>query len=363
MQWAIGHLDADRSQPVATDTIYRISSMTKPITASAALVLVDDGVVALDDPVDDLLPELAERRVLSHPAARVDDTVPAVRPITIEDLLMFRLGLGGDFADFRPKPIDDAIAALDLAAGPPQPALPPEPGEWMRRLGTVPLQYQPGERWLYHTGADVLGVLVARAAGQPLGEFLAERLFAPLGMTDTGFFVPAHERHRFGACFGADPESGERYEYDPRDGQWSRPPAFPGGGAGLVSTVGDYHRFADALCNGGSSHGTRVLSEASVRAMTRNQLTDEQLSRGGPDPAGGIGWGFGVGVQLRADGPLSVGSYGWDGGLGSIWRTDPEHDLVGILLTNQTWTSPTPPPVCATFWSAVRAVGRSGRAL
>lgn len=353
---ALGHVDAGRSQPVATDTIFRISSMTKPITAAAALVLVDDGAIALDDPVDALLPELAKRRVLSHPIAPVDDTVPAERPITVDDLLTFRLGLGGDFTDFRAKPIDEAIAKLEIAAGPPQPALPPEPDEWIRRLGTVPLQYQPGERWLYHIGADILGVLIARAAGQRLEEFMNERLFQPLGMTDTGFFVPANKLDRFGACFSVDPVSGERTVYDRRDGQWSSKPAFPGGGAGLVSTARDYHRFADMLRNGGSSQGGRVLSEDAVRAMTANQLTDEQLSRGGPDPSGALGWGFGVGVQSRPDGMQSIGTYGWDGGLGSIWRNDPTRSLIGILLTNQSWTSPIAPPICDTFWSSLRAV-------
>jgi CubicO group peptidase (beta-lactamase class C family) len=354
---AIGHFDAGRSQPVATDTIFRISSMTKPVTAAAALVLVDDRVIALADPVDELLPELADRRVLSHPAAPVDDTVPAERPITVDDLLTFRLGLGGDFTDFTPKPIDEAIAKLEILTGPPAPALPPEPDEWIRRIGTVPLQYQPGERWLYHTGADVLGVLIARAAGQPLDEFIDERLFQPLGMTDTGFFVPAGQLDRFGPCFSADPESGERTVYDPRDGQWSSRPPFPGGGAGLVSTVGDFHRFADMLRHGGSWQGGRVLSDDSVRAMTANQLTDEQLRRGGPDPSGSLGWGFGVGVHVGPDRNHSVGTYGWDGGLGSIWRSDPQRDVIGILLTNQAWTSPVPPPVCDAFWATLRTVG------
>jgi len=354
---AMGHGDAAGSQPVATDTIFRISSMSKPLTATAALMLVEDGTIGLDDPVDGWVPELAGRRVLSHPTAAVDDTVPAERSITVDDLLTFRLGLGGDLNDFSQKPIDEAIANLEIGAGPPAPALPPEPDEWIRRLGTVPLQCQPGERWLYHTGADILGVLIARAASQPLDEFLDERLFGPLGMTDTDFFVPAAKLDRFGALFTADPASSERTVYDPRDGQWSRKPAFLGGGAGLVSTVGDFHRFADMLRIGGSSVGGRVLSEASVRTMTTNQLTEMQLSRGGPDRAGAIGWGFGVGVQLCADGVTSAGTYGWDGGLGTIWRNDPGRDVIGILLTNQTWTSPIPPPVCDTFWSVLRGLG------
>ena len=178
---AMGHGDVAGSQPVATDTIFRISSMSKPLTATAALMLVEGGTIGLDDPVDGWVPELAGRRVLSHPTAAVDDTVPAERSITVDDLLTFRLGLGGDLNDFSQKPIDEAIANLEIGAGPPAPALPPEPDEWIRRLGTVPLQFQPGERWLYHTGADILGVLIARAASQPLDEFLEERLFGRSG--------------------------------------------------------------------------------------------------------------------------------------------------------------------------------------
>jgi CubicO group peptidase (beta-lactamase class C family) len=337
--------DGPGGTPAAADTIYRISSTTKPIAAAGALALVEDCRLRLDDPVDEFLPELADRRVLSRPDAEVDDTVAANRPITLRDLLTFRCGLGGDFTDWTPKPIDDAIGALGLGAGPPAPAVPPPPDEWIRRLGTVPLQYQPGERWLYHMGADILGVLVARAAGQPFDAFLAERVFEPLGMVDTGFFVPEGERHRFGACFGAGPV-GARDVYDPADGQWASPPAFPGGGAGLVSTVADLAAFGRALLEGG------LLARATVAAMTTNQLTAEQVAASSPSPDGATGWGFGVGVELtrhRLSRP--PGTYGWDGGLGSSWANDPAEGLTGVLLTNQMWTSPVPPAVFEDFWT------------
>lgn len=349
---AIGHLDADATEPVSTDTIFRISSMTKPVTAAAALMLVDAGSIALGEPVDQWLPELSDRRVLSHPAAQVDDTVPAQRPITLDDLLTFRLGLGGDFSDWSPKPIDDAIAALGLGAGPPAPATPPAPDEWIRRLGTVPLQFQPGERWLYHTAAEVLGVLIARVTGKRFDEFLSERIFEPLGMADTGFFVPATDWDRFGACFTRDP-TGDRTVYDPIDGQWSTPPAFPGGGAGLVSTIHDLNRFADMLRNDGSVDGRTFLAPRTVREMTINHLTEAQVARG-PAPDGSTGWGFGLGVQVSPDGPSPVGTYGWDGGLGSLWRTDPTRGMVAILLTNQMWSSPVPPAVCDVVLTALR---------
>ena len=350
---ALGHFDEQRSKPIAPDTIFRISSMSKPVTAAVAMTLVDDGTLALGEPADRWLPELADRRVLRDPRGAVDDTVPATRPITVDDLLTFRLGWGGDFTDFTRKPFDDAVAALELGVGPPQPAVPPPPDEWMRRMGTLPLQYQPGERWLYHTGSDILGVLIARASGRPFPDVLTERLLEPLGMEDTAFFVPPTQLHRFGTCFTSDAD-GQRTIYDPPDGQWSVAPAFPGGGAGLASTVVDYYRFADMLRRGGERDSTRVLSEPSVAAMTTNQLTSDQLSRGAPSTDGATGWGLGMGVQITSDGELSVGAYGWDGGLGSVWRNDPRRDLVGILLTNETWSSPVPPPVARSFWSAVR---------
>jgi CubicO group peptidase (beta-lactamase class C family) len=274
---AAGHLDTARTRPVEANTIYRISSMSKPVTAAAALLLVDDGVIGLDDPVDQLLPELADRRVLTRPDGPVEQTEPAHRPVTVADLLTFRLGLGMDFTAAGPTPLDEALGALGLGVAPPAPQAAPAPGEWMRRLGTVPLQYQPGERWLYHTSAQVLGVLVARAAGMPLEEWLRRRILEPVGMPDTAFSVPAGKLGRFGPCFGeVDPDTGDRAVYDPADGQWSRPPAFPGGGDGLVSTAGDFHPFARMLLGGGALDGLRVLSEDAVRAMTTNQLTDEQ---------------------------------------------------------------------------------------
>jgi CubicO group peptidase (beta-lactamase class C family) len=350
----VGHAGSDGpgGAPVRPDTIFRISSTTKPITAVAALILVEECRLRLDDPVDDLLPEFADRRVLMRPDGPVDQTVPAHRPVTLRDLLTFRLGLGSDFTDFTFQPINAAIAALGLGEGPPAPAVPPPPDEWVRRLGTVPLMYQPGERWLYHTSADLLGVLIARAAGQTFDAFLAERVFAPLGMSDTGFFVPADRIDRFGSCFGVDLATGGRTVYDPPDGQWSSPPAFPGGGAGLVSTLADLQAFGRMLLAGGTHGGERMLSRSTVTAMTTNQLTPEQVATTSPDPDATIGWGFGVGIELHHNGPARPpGTYGWDGGLGTSWANDPSEGLTAILLTNQTWTSPVPPAVFRDFWT------------
>lgn len=345
---AIGHLDPEQTQPVHQNTIFRISSMTKPITAAAALILIEAGTISLDEPVDRLLPELADLRVLRDPAGPVGDTVPANRPITVDDLLTFRLGWGMDFTDFSPKPFDDLWAERQLGFGPPAPARMPSPDAWLERLGTMPLQFQPGERWLYHVGSQVLGMLIARAIGQRLSTFLADRVFAPLGMIDTEFFVPSDKHDRLGPHYAS--TDTRLTVYDPADGQWSVPPEFEGGGDGLVSTLDDYHRFALMLRHGGELNGVRVLSEQSVSTMISNQLTDDQLARGGPSFDGNSGWGYGVGVVLRdtPDGP-PAGAYGWSGGLGSTWSNAGQ--ATGILLTPVAWSSAGPQPVFATFES------------
>jgi CubicO group peptidase (beta-lactamase class C family) len=263
---AMGTTAVGGTTPGAPDTIFRISSMTKPVTAVAAMVLVEECVLRLDDPVDDLLPELAHRRVVRRIDGPVDETVPARRPITLRDLLTFRMGFGGYFG---PCPVNEAAAPLQLSVGPPAPAVPPEPDEWMRRFSTLPLMCQPGERWLYHTGADILGVLIARAAGADFEAFLRRRVFEPLGMRDTGFSVPAADLGRFATSYITDPATGERVVYDLPDGQWATPPAFPSGGAGLVSTAGDYLAFAEMLRRGGAP----VLSRPSVATMTMDHLT------------------------------------------------------------------------------------------
>ncbi|MCU1371832.1 MAG: CubicO group peptidase beta-lactamase class family [Ilumatobacteraceae bacterium] len=350
---AVGHVDADPDRPAGPDTIFRISSMSKPITAVAALQLVDDGLLALDGPVDDLLPELAHRRVLADPHGPIDDTVAAERSITLRDLLTFRMGLGFDFAGPGVQPSLDRLGELGLPPGPPRPQEVPPPDDWLALIGSVPLEFQPGARWLYHLSADVLGVLIERATGRTLGDQLARRVFGPLGMADSGFTVPDAKRDRFGACYGEVSATGTRDVFDLADGQWAAPPPFRSGGAGLVSTADDFGAFASMLLRGGAAPGgERLLSASLLDQMTTNQLTEDQVATGGPAP-GDAGWGFGVGVQLRTVPIRAAGAYDWDGGLGSSWANDPQHGLIGILLTDQMWTSPTPPPVCTAFWTEV----------
>jgi CubicO group peptidase (beta-lactamase class C family) len=321
---------------LARETIFRISSMTKPNTAVAAMLLVEECRLRLDDPLDELLPELAGRRVLKRLAGPLDETVEANRPISLRDLLTFRMGFGQLYAPPDAYPILKTASELHIGMGPPRPDEMPDPDEWLRRLGSLPLMDQPGARWLYNTGSDVLGVLIARASGQPFESFLRERIFEPLGMRDTAFSVPADKLERLptsslpgGQVF--DPAQG---------GQWSHPPAFPSGAAGLVSTIDDYLRFARMLLD----NGTPLLARPSVELLTSNQLTPEQMAAGGLI-LGDQGWGLGLAVSVRRTDLPNVGSYGWDGGLGTNWRNDPREQLITLLMTQQAWSAPEPPRV------------------
>ena len=258
--------------PMTRESIFRFASITKPIIAAAVMILIEDGRISLHDPVDVWLPELAEPRVVRTPASPLDDLVPAIRPINVFDLLTSRAGYGFP-SDFSLPAV--GLLVSELKQGPPQPQLVAAPDEWMAALSRIPLLYQPGQAWLYNTCSDILGVLIARASGRPLPEFLAERLFEPLGMADTGFEVPAGKLDRFTSYYRTGPAGGLEL-VDAPGGQWSRLPAFPSGAGGLVSTADDWHRFAKMLLAGGSASGRQLLSPASVRQMTTDQLTRSQ---------------------------------------------------------------------------------------
>jgi CubicO group peptidase (beta-lactamase class C family) len=340
--------------PMTRDTLFRVSSMTKPVVAAAAMVLVEDGLLGLDDPVDPWLPELAAPRVLRSVDGPLDDTVPAQRAVTLRDLLTFTMGTGQLIGVPATTPLVAALAERGLAPGPPAPDRMPEPDEYLRRLGSVPLAYQPGQRWLYNTSAETLGVLLARAGGQPLEDALRDRLLVPAGMTDTAFWVRAPSLDRFGPCYLEGAPS--PVVHDDAAGQWSHPPAFPSGGAGLVSTADDFLAFGRLLLGGGTRDGVRVLSPASVGLMTTDHLTAGQRATVAPVLADGTGWGFGTAVVTRRTQPYeTVGRFGWNGGLGSSWWCDPHEDLVGVLLTPSAWPSPVPPPVVQDFWTGAYA--------
>ncbi len=358
---AIGMKALGGKDPLRRDTIFRIASMTKPITAAAAMILIEECKLRLDERVERLLPELANRQVVKRLDGPLDDTVPAHRPITVRELLTFRLGYGIVMAPPGKYPIQKAMDELLLGQGPPSPQKPPAPDEWIRRLGTLPLMHQPGEKWMYHTGSDVLGVLLSRAAGQPLEIFLRERLFEPLGMKDTSFSVPAAKIDRLATSYTVNLQTGGLNLFDhAEDGQWSRPPAFPSGGAGLVSTVDDFLAFGQMLLNKGRHGNERILSRPAVETMTTDHLTANQKAVSGLGAGffDSQGWGFGMSVTTRReDIAETVGKFGWDGGLGTSWRSDPTEELVGILMTQRAWTSPSPPNVCLDFWtSAYQAI-------
>jgi len=322
--------------PVKRDSLFRIASTTKPITAAATMALVDEGLIGLDDPIDRLLPEMGGRRVLVRPDGALTETVPANRAITIRDLLTFTFGFGMAtemFMSPTPWPVREATREFGLATlGEPDPAVQPDPDTWIARLGTLPLIAQPGERWLYNTGASVLGVLVARAANKPFAEVLRTRIFDPLGMRDTAFWTSHTDRLATAYL----PTGNGLKVWDEPDGRWSRAPAFGDGAGGLVSTVDDLLAFARMLLRGGRP----VLSPGSVRAMTTDQLTEAQKERGGlgPNFFATMSWGF---CQAVYD----TGAFGWDGGFGSSWRVDPIRDLTVIVLTQRLWESPELPLV------------------
>jgi CubicO group peptidase (beta-lactamase class C family) len=318
--------------PMRRDTIFRIASMTKLVTAVAAMILVEECVLRLDDPVDTFLPELSGRSVLRSIESSLDDTVPAGRPITLRDLLTLRMGIGAIFAAPGRHPIQRAMDERGLSPGPELPALPTD--EWMRRLGELPLVHQPGEGWKYETGSDVLGVLISRASGRSLGEFFQERIFGPLGMHDTGFRVPEAKLDRLAVCYQADPETGALQIFDAAgDSIWSRPPIFESGGGGLVSTVDDYLAFCRMLLGEGIYEGGRILSRSSVELMTTNHLTGEQKDDGRLLLGEGVGWGFGMAVVSERTGLASPGAFGWDGGYTTSGHSDPGEEMVGILMT------------------------------
>ena len=354
---ALGSLAVGGQSRVQRDTIFRIASMTKPVTAAAAMILVEECQLRLDEPVDRLLPELADRKVIKRFEGALDDTVPAKRSITVRDLLTFRMGFGIVGAPPDPCPILKAASDLRIGLGPPSPASMPAPDEWIRRLGSLPLMHQPGKKWMYSTGSDVLGVLIARASGQPFEAFLRERIFDPLGMKDTGFSVPAEKINRLATSYATNPQTGAFEVYDqPASGQWSRPPAFPAGASGLVSTADDFLAFSQMMLNKGKLGSVRILSRPSVELMTTDQLTPEQKATSGLTEVffESRGWGFGVSiVTRRTDLAASIGMYGWDGGLGTSWRADPAENLTGILLTQCMWPSPSGPDVFLDFWAAL----------
>ena len=349
---AVGRLAFDGS-PMRRDSIFRITSMTKPVTAAAAMILVEDGKIALDDAVDRWLPELANRKVLLTIDALIHQTVPARRAITLRDLLTFRCGYGMIPVFPERFPIQRGYSEVGLAPGPVFPSFPSD--ELIKRYGMLPLIFQPGEGWLYNAGSEILSVLIPRVASRTLGEFLRERIFTPLGMKDTAFHVPADQHYRFTTEYIHDSAAKQLKVFDPPvTGKFSNPPVFENGAAGLVSTADDFNAFAQMMLNSGSLGNARVLSRESVAMMTTNHIVAHQRRESQLFLGSARGWGFGLSVFAGLDDPNAApGRFGWDGGYGTTWYSDRNTQLTGILLTQRVMDSPTPPAVFSDFWTTL----------
>ena len=324
---AIGHRDVDAGLPMRRDTIFRIASMTKPVTVAAAMTLVQEGRIALSDPVGRWLPELAEMRVLAEPTGPLDRTVPARRPITIEDLMTHRSGLAYAFS--VTGPIGRAYAQLSLRQ---------DADHWLAEVAGLPLVHQPGERLTYSHATELLGIALSRIEGKPLHTVLDERILAPLGMSDTGFFISGDKRDRAATMYRLDAHEGLRH--DAMGPIPVREPRFCQGGASLVSTADDYLRFARMLLGGGEVDGVRVLSEESVRLMRTDRLTEEQKRQPFLGAPFWVGRGFGLNLSVVTDpsksqrlfGPGGAGTFNWPGAYGTWWQADPANDLILIYL-------------------------------
>ena len=311
--------------PVGEDAIMRIQSMTKPITSVAALRLVEAGRLELDQSLADWLPELADRQVLRDPTAELDDTVPARRAITLRHLLTNTCGYG---MVIQASPLQQAMAANGTEAGPEPPAMGSD--EWLGRLTELPLAFQPGEGWRYHHSFAVLGILISRVTGRPLGEHLAEDVFGPLGMTDTALWVPEGKLDRLPAAYRHGDEG--LVEIEPAGGGfYAGPPSFDVSHGELVCTAQDYHRFTRMLAEGGRVNGQPMISPEHLQQMSSDQVpavckTADSFFPGFWD---GTGWGFGLAVKTEGH---QRGRIGWSGGLGTDFFADPD-GTVGILLT------------------------------
>jgi CubicO group peptidase (beta-lactamase class C family) len=323
----IGQRDIEAKLPMRHDTIFRIASMTKPVTVAAAMALLEEGRLALSDPVTRWLPELADMRVLADPNGPLEVTVPARRPITVDDLMTHRSGLAYSFS--VGGPIARAYGQVSLRQ---------DQDRWLTEVAALPLVHQPGERLTYSHGTEVLGILLSRIEGKSLQTVLAERILDPLGMADTGFFISADKRNRAATMYRLDAQKG--LQHDVMGPIPVKEPRFCQGGASLVSTADDYLKFARMLLEEGTLDGTRVLSPQSVTAMRTDQLTEDQKHHQFLGMPFWIGRGFGLNLSVVTDparstqlfGPGGVGTFSWPGAYGTWWQADPANDLILIYL-------------------------------
>jgi CubicO group peptidase (beta-lactamase class C family) len=351
---ALGTLSFDHAAPMKRDTIFRIASLTKLLTAVAAMILVEECKLRLGDSIEPWLPELSNSRVLKSISSQLDDTVPALRPITVRDLLTYRMGFGSVMAMPNTYPIQKLIREYRIGGdGPMLPSQAPGMDEWLQKLGSLPLLAQPGERWMYHVSGDVLGALIARVSGQSLGTFMRDRIFDPLGMKDTGFHVPPEKIDRLPVFYFFNRQTNKLDFFDDvANSAWRSEPPSESGGGGLVSTIDDYFAFSRMMLNKGRHGREQILSRATVELMTSDQLTPEQ--RAGSELFFGThsSWGLGMAVDIRRNEIFHTpGRFGWTGGFGTTAYTDPAERMIGILFTQRMMDSPEPPKVFTDFWT------------
>ena len=331
----LGQRDVERGQKLTDDTVFRIYSMTKPIACVALMTLVEEGLIALDDAVAKHIPAWKDLAVF---AAGVDPflTTPAARPMQVVDLLRHTSGLTYGFqnrtnvdAAYRKLKVEEMHGDHDLEA-------------FIGMLAKLPLDFSPGEAWNYSVSTDVVGYLVQKVAGKPLGQVLRERIFEPLKMTDTGFFVREDQRPRFAACYNATPQGGIKLQDDPTVSPYLKPPALESGGGGLVSTAADYLRFTNMLVRGGELDGARVLSPMSVRLMASNHLPGgkdlTEMSRSLFSESTNAGVGFGLGFAVVFDPPktlvpCSMGEFYWGGAASTAFWVDPVEQVTVVFMT------------------------------
>ncbi|MEV6282251.1 serine hydrolase domain-containing protein [Kribbella sp. NPDC051770] len=338
---AVGAMDLASGAPMTEDAIFRIASLTKPLTATAVMLLVDDGTLTLDAPVAEWLPELADPMVVRTPSSPVDDVVPANRPITVEDLLTSQAGYGFP-SDFS-LPAVQALFEVQKDGREIQSFLPED--DWIAALSRIPLLHHPGEAWLYDTCSTLQGILVTRASGHPYADFLATRLLDPLQMVDTAFVVAPEKLTRFTSYY-RNTESGLELA-DPPTGQWSTPSPFPLPSGGLTGTAADYLNFTHMLlANGTTPSGHRLLSEHAIHQMLTDHTTPATRRTADLFLDQDQGWGYGGSVD-------PTGRYGWVGGTGTAAHVIPTTNTTTILLTQVAMDSPVPATYLNSFWHHV----------
>jgi CubicO group peptidase (beta-lactamase class C family) len=350
----LGTLAFGGPAPMKRDTIFRIASITKLVTAVAAMILVEECRLRLDESIEAWLPELAHRRVLKSMSSQPDETVPARRGVTVRDLLTSCTGFGSVMVMPDTYPIQKLIRKYRIGGdGPKLPSQMPATAEWLQKLGSLPLLAQPGERWMYHVSIDVLGVLIARVSGKSLGTFMCERIFDPLGMKDTAFHVPPGKIERLPGFYIFNGQTNTLDLFDDlAQSAWRSEPRFESGGGGLVSTLDDYFAFSRMMLNKGRHGREQILSRATVELMTSDQLTPEQ--RAGSEIFFGAhsSWGLGMAVDIqRREIFHTPGRFGWTGGFGITAYSDPAEEMIGILFTQRMMDSPEPPKLFTDFWT------------